>query len=172
MNIVLDIDGVLGDFYGHFAHKIGRQLPMQMDAKITSQEWAAIRASDFWATMPLLEGGRYLARLGPLAQNLWLLTSRPVDARAGTLAWLDASGIRLYNDMHLLMVHPSADKIKHLCALAPCAFLDDYLPVVATVDGYDEIDAQLMLQPWNAAVLQYFAKVRAVASVKEFLDAQ
>ena len=168
MNIVLDIDGVLAAFYEHFANRLHRKLPMKMDACITSAEWKAIHDSDFWQTMPTLPGVEYLKRHSPLNRSIWLLTSRPESARAPTLEWLARVGIMLYNDAHLLIVKPSAEKIGHLKALAPCAFLDDYLPVVAVADGYDEIDAKLMLQPWNVAALPHFEKVRAVRSVEQF----
>src|SRR5271157_2292138 len=108
-NIVLDIDGVLADFFGAFKRKFNRTL-MHMDSTINDDEWKALKADEaFWTGMPALDGGKYLASISPLGSNYYLLTSRPREVRTYTLAWLENVGIDIassrFNE-NLLMVHP------------------------------------------------------------------
>lgn len=166
--IVLDIDGVLANFVGAFQKKFG--VPLKgAEWEISADQWRAIKQDDgFWRDMEPLAGATVLARMSPLPDEYFLLTSRPQYTKNATFDWLVDKGIILRTGHVLHTSRPG--KIDELRSLAPAWFLDDSILNAGMADKADYVDARLLLTPYNRSVLQHFPALPTVKSVAAFIE--
>lgn len=170
MNIVLDLDGVLGDFASAFEKMFGGHITLPT-LDITREQWKKIDESDFWLTMPLLPGGKYLQSLGEVPENVYILTSRRgKKSEDETREWFKRNEIDI-PESRILFASPRHEKITVLQQLSPARFLDDSISNVDLCDTIKGVEATLMLQPYNGAcALKYFPSMDVTNSVEAFME--
>lgn len=117
--VVLDIDGTLGDYHGHFHNFAeayeGRGLDMGYDGSCELHEWysmtlthyrevkLAYRQGGMKRSMPAFAGAHHLAsEVQAAGAEVWIATTRPYlrldNIDPDTREWLDRNGIK-YNGL-------------------------------------------------------------------------
>ena len=170
MNIVLDLDGVICDFITGYEKLFGGHVNLP-ELSLSKEQWKKIdNDTGFWLGLPIASGGKYLMSLGEVPTNYFILTSRnEKKTRSDTLVWLKRHDIGIA-DENVLFANPRAAKIEYLKRLAPLKFLDDSIGTVDVADTLRDVEATLMLQPYNGAcALRYFPSMDVTNSVEKWL---
>lgn len=114
--IVLDIDGVVGDFTQHFYDTIGHkgEHPDTYDCPVINKHWHKVTDNlEWWLGIPVLE-------YPPFAVDAYL-TARTIPSHI-TWLWLKQNNLPL---APVFSVHRSEEKLEVLRWLKPSLYVDD-----------------------------------------------
>jgi beta-phosphoglucomutase-like phosphatase (HAD superfamily) len=166
--ILLDMDGVLADFYtsSTLAHKeaarrvLGIKSAKDMDDRFphnewnipdvlgltTSEFWAPIDNYDFWINVPMYQGAReFVAELRELAPvTLCTSSSLSPHCAKAKIEWIAR---HIGSDVPMFIGYKAS---KALLAKPENLLIDDY---VRNIDGFAKAGGEVLLvpRPWNEA---------------------
>lgn len=160
MKILVDLDGVLGNFQDHALqeHVIN---PRTFDWSCGWDMWKGIgctlpefwakleeRGSEFWATVPLYRWSKPMWRALKDIGDCYICTSPPIcpSSAKGKMIWIqEFLGSRYTRDF---VITPQ----KHLLADSNTLLIDDRPKTVAKFQDYGG-HALLFPQPWNSEIV-------------------